>query len=419
MASNGNNPIQQQTVKDLQSRITWLDDERRKLNRRLNELEQKLELKERDLGSREQRIQELERQVSSVNSQLSHIPQVDLQLGQFKDEIVQMIEQYDRRRVQSEAEMDRLRRVEQEAIGRELADIRKEQEPIRQLKNEMDLRLAEESRLSNLIGMQKTDFSDLRGRMESWSSNFTFLEEKEKHNARNIADLQTSIVEINKRWEHIYGRLDTINGTALRLESNMQSVSEKQETIRESTKNWMEQIQLGEYERNQKLETWRRVLEEQSNSIERFNKEWIRFSDQYKEAKMAVDTISQWQEQIEKQQHEASELIRIETNRMQSRWEDFRHENDKQWKNEEVDREQRWAAVNRHEREIREQITLLEEAISKLKEEKDLLWRVQSAQADALKQWPRLWLEEVEKAIEQNPNRRRQPALVPIREEFD
>ncbi len=68
---------------------------------------------------------------------------------------------------------------------------------------------------------------------------------------------------------------------------------------------------------------------------------------------------------------------------------------------------------------MREQITLLEDALSKLKEEKDLLWRVQNAQSDALKQWPRIWLEEVEKAIEQNPNRRRQPALVPIQEEFE
>jgi hypothetical protein len=30
---------------------------------------------------------------------------------------------------------------------------------------------------------------------------------------------------------------------------------------------------------------------------------------------------------------------------------------------------------------------------------------------------PLMWMEEVEKAIAQNPNRRRQPALVPVREE--
>lgn len=342
-----------------------------------------------------------------------------MQLSQFKDEIVQMIEQYDRRRIQSEAEMDRLRRVEQEGSVRELAEIRKGMEPIRKLQTEMDMRMAEESRLANLIGMQKTEIGDLRGRLEKSDSNFAFLGEKEKHNARSIADLQTTIVEINKRWEGIYGRLDTLNSALIRLENSMSSITEKQEAIQHSTKNWMEQIQLGEYERNQKLENWRRNLEEQASSMERFNKEWIRFSDQYKEAKMAVDTLTQWQEQIDKQQRESAELIRVETNRMQSRWDDFRQENDKRWKNEEVDREQRWATVNRHEREMREQLTVLEETYNKLKEEKDLLWRVQTAQADALKQWPRIWLEEVEKAIEQNPNRRRQPALVPVQEEFD
>lgn len=418
MAGN-NTPLQQQTVSDLQNRMEWLDEERRKLIRRLSELEQKVELKDREIDGREQRIQELERQVAATTTQLSRIPQVDLQLSQFKDEIVQMIEQYDRRRIQSQAEMDRLRRVEQEGNARELSEIRKSLEPIRKLQTDMDMRMAEESRLANLIGLQKTDMSDLRSRVEQGDSNFAFLGEKEKHNARNIADLQTNIVEINKRWEGVYGRLDTLNSALLRLENSLPAITERQEVIQQSTKNWMEQIQLGEYERNQKLEGWRRAMEEQTNNLERFNKEWIQFSDQYKEAKMAVATLSQWQEQIEKQQREAAELIRVETGRMLSRWDEFRQENDKRWKNEDVDREQRWATVNRHEREMREQITLLEEVLDKLKEEKDLLWRVQSAQADALKQWPRIWLEEVEKAIEQNPNRRRQPALVPIQEEFE
>lgn len=419
MATTGNNAVQEQTIKELQNRVNWLDEERRKLNRRLNELEQALELKDRDLDSREKRIQDLEKQMATATSQLSRIPQVDLQLSQFKDEIVQMIEQYDRRRLQSEEEMDRLRRVEQEGINRELSDIRKSLESVRKLQTDMDLRMAEESRLSNLITMQKSEISDLRGKVESWEGNVTFLEEKEKHSARNIADVQTSIVEINKRWESIFARFDTTNSAVKRLESSMSTVNESLEAIQERTKNWMEQIQLGEYERNQKLESWRRTLDEQSETIERFNKEWIRFSDQYKEAKMAVDTLTTWQEQIEKQQREATELLRIETSRMESRWEEFRQNNDKRWKNEEVDREQRWASTNRHEREMREQITLLEEMANKLKEEKELLWRVQTAQADALKQLPRIWLEEVEKAIEQNPNRRRQPALVPVQEEFE
>lgn len=419
MANNGTSAATAQAVKDLQSRLDWLDEERRKQTRKITEMGQQIELQDREIAGREQRIQDLERQLSSVSAQIGRIPKVDLQLSQFKDEIVQLIEQYDQRRIQSEAEMDRLRRVEQEADARETAELRKEIGFIPQLQNDMELRIAEETRLANLIGQQKTKLDTLRNQLENWDSNFAFLEEKEKHNNRNISEIQTDIVEINKRWEHIFNRLDTSNSAILRLESSMQGITEKQNQVQESTKNWMEQIQIGEYERNQRLEGWRRVLEEQEDNIERFNKEFIKFSDMYKEAKMAVQTLSGWQEELEKQQREAAEVLRVETSRLQSRWDDFRHENDKRWKNQEVDTEQRWNTVNRHEREIREMIDLIEEKLSKLEQEKDLLWRVQTAQADALKQFPRMWLEEVEKAIQQNPNRRRQPALVPVREEFD
>ncbi len=419
MANNGASAQTEQTLRDLQSRLDWLDEERRKQTRKITDLEQKLTLQEREIAGREQRIQDLERQLSSTNAQLGRIPKVDIQLAQFKDEIVQMIEQYDQRRIQSEAEMDRLRRVEQEGSARELADLRKDIGNIPQLQNDMELRISEEARLANMIGQQKVKIDALKNQLEGWDSNFAFLEEKEKHNNRNIADLQTAVVEINKRWEHIYSRLDTSNSAILRLENSLQGINEKQNQVQESTKNWMEQVQIGEYERNQRLEGWRRVLEEQEDNIERFNKEFVKFSDMYKEAQMAVQTLSGWQEEIEKQQREASEILRVETGRMQSRWDDFRHENDKRWKSQGVDAEQRWNNVNRHEREVREMIDLIEDKISKLEQEKEVLWRVQTAQSDALKQFPRMWLEEVEKAISQNPNRRRQPALVPVREEFD
>jgi len=410
---------QDQAVKNLQSQMDWFDQERRKQNRKVAELEQKLELQSREIEQREQRIQALEQQLAGITAKVSRIPQIDVQLAQFKDEIVHMVEQYDQRRIQSEAEMDRLRRVEHEGAAREIADLRKELTPIARLQNDMELRQAEEARLANLVGQLKTDVDALRNRLETWDTNFTFLEEKEKHNSRAIADAQNNIVEINKRWENIHGRLDTLNSSILRLETSMTSITEQNEAIKDSTKNWMEQIQLGEYERNQKLEKWRQRLEELLNDLERYNQEWITYSDQYKEAKMAVETLAQWQEQMENQQHEASELIRIESQRMQSRWDDFLTEEDKKWKSLGVDTEQRWATLNRHIRTILEQITVMEDSLKQIEQDKDLLWRVQSAQADALKQFPLKWLEEVEKVIQQNPNRRRQPTLVPVREEFD
>jgi len=415
--ANNTNPVSQSEIQEIKSRLEWFDQERRKQSRKLVEMEQRVELQERELKSREQRIQDLERQLASTNAQLARLPQLDAQLAQFKDDIVKMIEQYEARRLQSEAELDRLRRVEHEGTARELADMRKELGQIPRLKTTVEQRQAEEARLANLIGTVQNKLSAVNSRVENTENAYSFLEEKEKQNSRSVGELQAALVEINKRAEHTKTRLDALSGSIPRLETKISSITEDQSTIQESTKIWMEQIQIGEYERNQKLENWRRAIEDHNDRIDQFAREWIAFSDQYKEAKMTVQTINQWQKQMDKQQQEASELIRVETHRMHSRWDDFLLENQKTWKNFEVDVEQRWATANRHESELREEINKLEMLIKTLQDEKESLKRVQNAQSDAIKQFPRVWLEHVEKAIEQNPNRRRQPALVPVREE--
>lgn len=416
MAANTNS-VQSQEVVELRNRIEWLDEERRKLNRKVAEMEQRFDLQQRDLKGREQRIQDLERQMATITTQLTRVPQVDTKLSQFKDEMVELIEQYDARRVKAEDELDRLRRIEHEGIAREIGDIRKELPAINRLARDMELRQAEEARLANLIGVQQGKIAALDNQVEEWDRSLSFLSEKERQNSRNLSELQANILEINKRWSPVYDRLDILNSTVMRLENSFQELEGIREEVYDRMKSWMEQIQVGEHERNKQLESWRYVLEEHADTIERFAKEWITFSDQYKEAKMAVQTLSEWQKQVEQTQREASELLRIESHRMQARWDNFLQENQKRWKNFEVESEQRWHGVNRRDKQIQEQLMAIDELLTKLQQDKDLLWRVQTAQADAIKKLPRIWAEEVEKAMDQNPNRRRQPALVPVREE--
>lgn len=178
MATTGKNSSQDQVMQDMLSRLEWFDGERRKLNRRMAEMEQKITLQEREISGREQRIKDLESQLAGVNAQFAKLPQVDLQLAKFKDEIVQMIEQYDQRRIQSEGDMDRLRRIEQEATARVIGELRKDLGQLSNLQNDMELRSAEESRLANLIGQQKNQIDSLRNQQENMESSFSFLDER-------------------------------------------------------------------------------------------------------------------------------------------------------------------------------------------------------------------------------------------------
>lgn len=406
-----------QEVTELRKRLEWLDEERRKSSRKLAELEQRVELRDRELVSRDRRIQDLEKQLTQVTSQLSRVSMIDTQLSQFRDDIVKMIEQYDKRRIEAERELDSLRRVEHEAINREIADVRKGLPTIDRLEQDLALRQAEDTRLSNLIGVQQNALTQLASQIDNAERSLAFLEEKEKQDSRNIGEIQAALLEISKRWEPINNRLEIIGQNLSRVQTTAQNTGEAQVLLRKSISDWTEQVQIGEHERNQRLAGWQRTMDDHATAIERFTADWVNFNNQYNESRTAVDTMKALQVHLEKQQREANELVRVESKRMESRWEQFLSEDARKWKNFEADALQRLSVNDRREREFREQIHALEEDLERLGQELSQTLRVQLAQSEAIKKWPLTWLEEVEKAIEQNPNRRRQPALVPVREE--
>ncbi len=406
-----------QEVNELRTRLEWLDEERRKSARKLAELEQRSELQERELTGRDRRIQELEKQLSQASSQLSRIPMIDTQLSQFRDDIVKMIEQYDKRRIEAERELDRLRRVEHEAVGREITDIRKELPAIGRLEQELPLRQAEDARLSTLIGVQQNTMTQMATQIDNVERSLTFLEEKERQDSRNIAEMQATLLEINKRWEPLNDRLSILGQNLSKVQTTAQNTGESQALLRKSISDWTEQVQIGEHERNQRLAGWQRTMDDHATSLERFTADWVNFNNQYNESRAAVAAMNALQTHLEKQQREANELVRVESKRMESRWDQFQGEDARKWKNFEADALQRLAISDRRERELREQLHTLEEELERLGQELGQILRVQIAQSEAIKKWPLTWLDEVEKALEQNPNRRRQPALVPVRED--
>jgi hypothetical protein len=114
-------------------------------------------------------------------------------------------------------------------------------------------------------------------------------------------------------------------------------------------------------------------------------------------------------------------MLRLESNRMQSRWEtlaqetqerlkDIQFEQEQKWQGFELENEQKWTAARRNEQSWREQLSSIDDLIQRLQQDnRNLIWRVQAAQVDAIKRWPQLLMEEVEKAVDLNPNRRLAP----------
>ncbi len=297
------------------------------------------------------------------------------------------------------------------------------------LEQELELRQAEEVRLANLISAQEGRFAPLTSGLDDLrETNLTVLS-RVSEAERLVEEVRRSSQDFNDNWKPMLAevsrrvgplaeRLTVLNNTLLKAEASLEALSADQTEMRERLANVSDDAQRGRVESSRQLDAWQTTLDEHKETIERFTQQWLTLSNQYKEARMAVQNFAHWQKQLEQQKREASEMVRVETNRMQSRWDGFLMEVQEKlknfeldlgqkWQAFELDNEQKWASARRSEQLWREELGAVDELIQKLQQDnRNLIWRVQAAQADAIKKWPRLLLEEVEKAVELNPNRR-------------
>ena len=349
------------------------------------------------------------------------ILRIDAQIAQQYEELSGQLT------AQRAASTERLEELEENLA--KLGHVREIMPLLDRLEQELELRQAEEVRLSNLIGTQENRFAPLATSLEEITESNSNLLSRLADSERLIEGLRAHVQDVNENWkpqvsdlnrriQPIAERATLLSNNIMRAEAGIQALADEQSGLREIVTNLSDDTERKQSEVNRQIEGWQVAMDENKDTIERFTQQWITLSNQYKEARMAVQNFAHWQKQLEQQKREASEMLRIESNRMQSRWDgflmeiqeklkNFELELNQKWQAFEIDNEQKWSVARRNEQVRHEEMGAIDELIQKLQQDnRNLIWRVQAAQADAIKKWPRLLMEEVEKAVEINPNRR-------------
>ncbi|MCL4804041.1 MAG: hypothetical protein KJ046_07075 [Anaerolineae bacterium] len=407
-----------------------------------NAAEWQTRLDEAVVMSRAVELPELNELQSQVNLRLAA---VDEQLAQFSErqagfdlrlaETGQRYEQQDEK-LESLISPINSRQIEIEENLIKLGNVREIMPFLDRLEQELELRQAEEVRLSNLIGTQENRLAPLADSLESLTESNSALLGRVAESEKSLDELRVgmqdfndnwkpAVLEINRRLTPIADRMAGFSNNLSKTEAGIQTLTSDQAELRESMVNLTDDMRRNQSDIARQLEGWQATLDENKDTIERFTQQWITLSNQYKEARMAVQNFAHWQKQLEQQKREASEMLRVESNRMQSRWDgfllevqeklkNFELELNQKWQTFEIENEQKWSAARRNDQLRHEELAAVDELIQKLQQDnRNLIWRVQAAQADAIKKWPRLLMEEVEKAVELNPNRRLTTSAAP------
>jgi hypothetical protein len=360
--------------------IKWLDEERRRDKALIAALQEQAQGREQQLAQQAAQIQELQTALAGIRGVLSQVTEFGQLVSNYRDELILQMDQREETRRKEQAESDRLRRMEYEALTVHLNRLGKELHVLPQYDEVLNTLRAENQRLSEALQRLDVTIADLSKRSDDRIQAVTYLEEQRRVDNRRIVDLEQDTTELHKRIEVLAKKLplleDTLRKQTTRIDEAIQETKKYEKPI--------EELRISDFQREQKMKQYLDQGEQVAREMERIRAQTQGFLEQQQLAKRALAKLEPFQARIEKRQNEVAEMQRVAEDRVKRQWEEWQDEQDKQQKKRNVIIEERWRGQSQTNDEHLKRLGALQAAAELHRNQLDTLWEARRSDATNL-----------------------------------
>ena len=353
--------------------VEWLDDERRKDKDVIARQEDRLASLEGNIVAAHQQIRDLSGEITRLSAIIARMDQYDEALLQQRIETNRQFEEIDKQVKKREEEVEKVRRVETRSLETNIADIRKELEPISGLKRSLQARVEEEVRLGRVIDELRVKIQDMRRSEEEYSRTYRLMEDGRRQDAKRLVDLIGEVTAIRKRVDEQRGQTELLASNFRKVEGRLNELIANETERRETQTAFLDKQNLMQVERDRVWKEWEtrfETVEVQANEIE--NQLQLLESTQslITRDKEALEELTQ---RVERRINEITEIQRLAEERFRQEWVTFRADDQKRWTNYTLTQEEQRSETTRHYERMAERVAHLEDT---LQEMRDLIQQV-------------------------------------------
>ncbi len=355
-------------VEQLLKQVDWLDEERRKDKTRLGALEERLNAIEGNFPPLIHQIKELSGEITRLSALLGRMDHFDETLLQQRVETKQYFEELERQFRKREEEVEKIRRTEMRALDNSLAELRKELEPIPELRRGLKARVDEEARLGRLIDEVRNRIESVRRSEEEYTRSFRLLDDGRRQDSKRLTDLQGELAAVRKRVDEQRGRIELNDNLLRKLETRLNEISVVETERREAQAAFLENRALREVERDRVWKEWQarfETIENQTADIESNLQALESTHRAVKRSQQVVDEISQ---KVERRINEIAEIQRLSEERFRQEWVTFKADDQKRWTNYTLTFEEQKTETARQYEKLAERVTQLEDHIQEVQD---------------------------------------------------
>ncbi len=384
-------------LEQLNKRVDWLDDERRKDKLTIATLEERLASLEANISPLGQQIKELNTEIARLSAQLSRFDQIEGNILQLRVESSRSLEAVEKTRAEREREIEKVRRTDQENLSRAIGEVRKGLEPIPDLKKTIQARVEEDFRLGRLIEELEAKIVENKRFDEEYRRSIRLIDESHKSDAKRVTDVQGEVAALRKRLDEQRGRVELSTESVRKMEMRLSEFQAAESERRQIQTGFIEKQTLWQLERDRE---WKDV---QSNFID-ITSQAVNLDAQlqaldatHRAVKRSQEAFDEITTRFERRVNEITEMQRLVEDRFRQEWVSYKADDQKRWTNYTLATEEQQREFSRHFEKYNERLVPLEDMVMEVRDRLQQITEETQQRLQSLVSVAHQWMEEYER----------------------
>jgi chromosome segregation ATPase len=355
-------------IEQLQKRIQWVEEDRRKEKDAISLLENKLVSLEGNLSASLQQGKSLSSEITRLSAIILRMDQYDQALAKTRQENKQAVDELDKLIKLRIDESEKVRQVQLKSFDSNVADLQKQLEAIPRLEKSFQTRVENEITFRRSIDELHGKIDSVRIEGEEYTRTIRLLEDGRRQDAKRIVDLQGEVNALRKNVDDQRGQNELLNTNLHKLETRVNELITVENERRSAMTNFINKQTITQVERDRTWKDWQNrfdSIENQANDIET---QLISLDTTHREVKRIQSNLEELIQRVERRISEITEIQRLSEDRFRQDWVTFKADDQKRWTNYTLTQEeQRNEAIRQYDK-LADQTTQIEDELQEVKD---------------------------------------------------
>ncbi len=355
-------------IEQLNKKLEWLDEERRKDKQTIASLQKSLSDLEDQQPAQLQRIQALENEVSRLSTSLLRFEQIEASLGQLRIELARMIQEVDKQAADRSREQEKIRLAEMETVQKSIGELRKGVDTLPDIRKALQARVDGEIALERELDELRQNVSQNQRTDEEYRRQIKLIEEGTRQDSKRLTDLQGEVSALRKRVEEQRAKWDLVNEAMRKVDMRMNELHAAESERRQAQVAFMEKQNMAALEREKVWKEWQRRFEQIEAQSANLDTQVQSLEATHRAVKRAQEGFEEITARFERRINEITEMQRLVEDRFRQEWASFRADDQKRWANYSLAQEEQQRELTRQISRIEERIVLLEDLTQEIQD---------------------------------------------------